>query len=277
MSNRAKRRARKGGQGPYRPPFGLEYNEFVGELWPPTDRACTELHMRYGERNGRYLDWSIILRARQGSVEEFRELGEKLERRTLEVVDVSQSAIRRHVYDPYQPDLPPTVTVIEPLRAGDDARVDMAYQVQMNGLAVSWAQKHGAAFGARPDPHTTATIGFVEKIRDPQLRVGDLSWVRNTVVSIESDLVDGVIGERVGYYFPHSPCTAAVLRASGRMQFITAKPGGQLAPDQATAMLADQSPDAVPRAGGNTTMGMLVDSIYSNDWTDEVDDFLGGH
>ena len=241
MSNRAERRAKKGG-GPYRPPLGLGYNEFVGELWPPTDRAFTELYVRYGERNGRYLDWSITLRARLGSVEEFRELGEPLERCTLEVFDVSESAIRRHVYDPYQPDLPPTVTVIEQLREGDDASVDRAYQVQMNSLAAGWAQKHGSAFGVPADRHTTATIGFVEKVRDPQIRNGNLSWVRNTVICTESDLADGVIGERVGHYFPSVPSTAAVLRASGRMQFIMASPGGQLAPDQAAAA-ADGSID----------------------------------
>lgn len=36
----------------YRPPTkGIEYDEFVGELRPPTDRAFTELHVRYGVRN----------------------------------------------------------------------------------------------------------------------------------------------------------------------------------------------------------------------------------
>lgn len=276
MSNQSQRRGQKTGGGLYRPPIGLMYNEFVGELWPPKDRTFTEVHVRYGERNGLYLDWSITLYARNGSAEEFRRRGEPLERRTLEVVDVSKSAVRRHVYVPYEPDRPPTVTVVTELHSGDTTKVDRAYQVAMNGLAAGWAQKHGGAFGAPADRHTTATIGFVEKIRDPQLVSGNLSWVRNTVICTETDLVDGVISERAGHYFPSAKSTAAVLRSSGRMQFIVATPGEQLTPGQAEETTASQELNGTPVARGAVTMGMMVDSIYSTDWTTEVDEFLGG-
>ena len=127
-------------------PRGTVYDEFVGELRPPSDRAFTELHVRYGVKNGQYVDWSLTLQVRLGGLEEFRDSpGGPLERRKLEVVDVSVSAIRRHVYNPYEPGEPPHTTVVVPLHAGDHARVDHEYMVQMNGLAKSWAQKHGAA------------------------------------------------------------------------------------------------------------------------------------
>jgi hypothetical protein len=156
----------------YRPPTQrIEYNEFVGELRPPTDRAFTELHVRCGVRNNHYLDWSITVRARLGDVEEFMPSNDQLERRTLEIVDVSESAIRRHVFDPYEPDKPPQTAVLVPLQAGDGALVDMQYQIQMNGLAESWAQKHGA--GAAADPHTQATFGFAATTKqDPEFQEG---------------------------------------------------------------------------------------------------------
>ena len=165
-------------------------------------------------RNNLYLDWSITLRARLGDVEEFGDSKDQLERRPLVITDVSESAIRRHVFDPYQPDKPPQTTVLVELQAGDDHRVDSEYDIQMRGLSISWAQKHGAA---AEHPHTRATFGFAAKNRDPEFRNGDLSWVRNTLISLSTDLVDKVISERGGFYFPQTRSTAAVLRTSGRM------------------------------------------------------------
>jgi hypothetical protein len=51
MTNRKDRRAQHHAQGRYRPPPDLEYNEFVGELRPSSDRVFTELHISYGVRN----------------------------------------------------------------------------------------------------------------------------------------------------------------------------------------------------------------------------------
>jgi hypothetical protein len=100
----------------------------------------------------------------------------------------------------------------------------------MNGLAASWVQKHGAA---SQNHHTAATIGFISKNRDPEIRRGDLSWVRNTLICVETDLADAVLSERGGYYFPTTPRTVGVLRSTGRMQFIMADPKGKLTPEAA--------------------------------------------
>jgi hypothetical protein len=57
MSNRAeRRRQQRAAGGGYRPPNGVVYDEFVGELRPPNNRAFTELHVRYGVKNGLYGD-----------------------------------------------------------------------------------------------------------------------------------------------------------------------------------------------------------------------------
>jgi hypothetical protein len=257
---------------PYRPPTkGIEYDEFVGELRPPTDRAFTELHVRYGVRNNVYFDWSITLRARHGDVEEFMQSKKLLQRRTLEVVDVSESAIRRHVYDPYEPDKPPKTTVLVPLQAGDGALVDLQYQKQMNGLAKGWAQKHGAA--ATASEHTSTTFAFAEKNHDPEFRNGEFSWVHNTLVSLSTDHSQAVIAERSGWYFPEKPSTAGVYMPDSMMKFIKIGPGGKIAPGEADAFLEDTSEEGPIKAGGDVTMGMLVDTIYASNWVEGVDDF----
>ncbi|OBC04397.1 hypothetical protein A5784_12495 [Mycobacterium sp. 852013-50091_SCH5140682] len=230
--------------------------------------------MRYGFKNDRYLDWSITLNARLGDLEEFKDAKDHLERRTLERVDVSDSAIRRHVFNPYQPDQPPTITRIVELRAGDHDRVDFEYQRQLNGLVMGWQQKHGAA---AQDRHNAATTGFISKDRDRDFREGaDFGWVRNTVVSLDTDLADMVIADRAGFYFPQTPSTAGVWMPDGVMKFIRASPGGKLAPEQTDAAITDDSQDGPMAARGDTTMGMLVQSIYAGDWTDQVDDLLKG-
>jgi hypothetical protein len=257
----------------YRPPTkNIEYNEFVGELRPPTDRAFTELHVRYGRRNNAYLDWSITLRARLGDVEEFRQSKDQLERRTLEIVDVSESAIRRHVFDPYEPDQPPQTTVLVPLQAGDGAKVDQHYQIQMNGLAQTWKKKHGAA-GA--NPHTNATFAFVSTKHHPEFQPeATFSWVHNTLVALSTDSAEAVISERAGWYFPTTQSTAGVLMPDGVMKFFTIEPGGKLTPDAVPDFLGDTSKDGPIKATGNVTLGMLVESIYAQDWTEGVDDLL---
>lgn len=261
------------GSTPYRPPAkGIEYNEFVGELRPAENRAFTEVHVRYGKRNNVYFDWSITLSARHGDVEEFRQSKNPLERRTLEIVDISESAVRRHVFDPYEPDKPPETTVLVRLQAGDGIVVDQQYQHQMNGLFKSWTQKHGPA---ADDPHTHTTFNFVSTKQHPDFQPGaTFDWVRNTLVCLSTDLADAVISERAGYYFPTSPSTAGVMMPDGVMKFINMQPGGKLAPDVAAAHVADTSEDGPMKATGDVTMGMLVDSIYGTGWTEGVEDLL---
>jgi hypothetical protein len=275
VSNRAERRWQQRVEGGrYRVPDGIVYDEFVGELRPASGRAFTELHVRYRVWNGLYVDWSLTLQARFGGLEEFRDSpGAPLERRKIEVVDVSASAIRRHTYNPDEPEEPPQTAVIVPLHAGDHARVDHEYMVQLNELARSWSQKHGVASG---DRRNTAVWRFVEENRRPAIRTGDVSWVRNTLICVEDDPADAVLSERAGYYFPNVKNAQGVLRSTGRMQFITAAPGGRLTAEEAQVARDNASHDGVAAATGDVTMGMLVDSIYSGDWTGEVDDFLGG-
>lgn len=274
MSNRAERRRQLRAQGnAYRAPRGTVYDEFVGELRPPNGRDFTELHVRYGVANGQYVDWTLTLWARLGGLEEFRDSPSgPLERRRVEVVEVSASGILRHVHNPDEPHAPPQSSVVVPLQAGDHAPVDHEYMVQINALARAWSRKHGAAAQAR---HNAALWGFAEENRRPAIRTGNLSWVRNTLVCLEDDRADAVLSERAGYYFPNVKTAQAVLRSTRRMQFITANPGGRVTPKQADAARSDMSGDGVTAASGDVTMGMLVDSIYAGDWTGGIDEFVG--
>lgn len=276
MPNRAERRAAsRGSEGrDYHPPRDLAFNEFVGELGPPNNRAHTELHVRYGERDGLYLDWSISLSVRLGNVDDFREARELLERRELERVDVSRSAIRHQVFDPDHPGRQPRAEVILPLRAGDQLAVDAQYDIQMRALSRSWANKHGAG---PADPHTKVTFGFASKNRDPDFRHGTYSWVRNTLIALDVDEAEEVIVDRGGTYFRDRPSTAGVLLPDGVMRFIKVEPGTpQSGQAPSSARPDDEGGANGPiRATGTVTMGMLVDSIYSGNWTDYVDTILG--
>lgn len=244
----------------YKAPQSLEYNEFIGELRPPNDRTFTELHIRYGVRKYLYLDWSITLRARRGDVEEFMALRAPLERRILEVVEVADSAIVRRVFNPAEPDEPPISVVLMRLYPGDGLKVDAQYDIQLRGLREAWMQKHGP--GAVNDRHNEAMFNFASQDRDPEFRNGDLSWVRNTFVSLSTDLVENVVTERGGFYFPDTRSTAGVLRSSGRMQFITIDPGSTVGADEAGLPPGGSSKDRPIIAGSNVTMGSLVDRIY---------------
>jgi hypothetical protein len=87
--------------------------------------------------------------------------------------------------------------------------------------------------------------------------------VRNTLVSLSTDLAHAVIAERAGWYFPTTPATAGVLMPDGIMRFINIEPGGKLAPDEVSGFLGDTSEDGPIKATGDVTMGMLVESIYA--------------
>jgi hypothetical protein len=261
-------------QGRYRPPQDLEYNEFVGELRPADGLVFTEMHFRYGVRNDQYLDWSVTLNARLGGVQERKGRTGPLERRKIEVVDVSDSAIRRHVFDPDEPTRPPVVTRLVELHADDYDTVDYEYQNQINHLCVRWQTDHPEIVEVS-DPHNTAIMGFLAEDRDINFRDGkSYGWVRNTVVGIDTDRADMVIADRGYHYFPKVKSTAAVLLPDGVMKFIWASPGEKPSQDQLDA--ADASQSGPIHAKGDVTMGMIVASIYAgDDWTDQVDDLLG--
>lgn len=50
------------------------------------------------------------------------------------------------------------------------------------------------------DPHTIATFAFAQMRRDPDF-ASRFPWVRNTVVCVESDLVDDVLVGQMTHYF----------------------------------------------------------------------------
>ncbi|AQT79628.1 hypothetical protein B1R94_10640 [Mycolicibacterium litorale] len=207
----------------YNPPQSLAYNEFVGELRPSDGRGLTELHVRYGVRRNLYLDWAITLRVRIGDVQDLMVRNEPLERRILEVVEVADSAIVRRTFDPAHPEKPPVSVVLMQLHPGDGLMVDAEYDTTMGCLRKAWNRKHGRP--AVNDRHNEALFNFAAQDRDPDFRNGDLSWVRNTLVSLSTDMADAVISDRGAFYFPETTSTAGVLRSSGRMQFIRMEQG----------------------------------------------------
>lgn len=194
-----------------------------------------------------------------------------LKRRAIEVVDVSDSAIRRRIFNPDNPNQPPQVVRLVELSADDYTRVDAEYQNQLNRLCARWARKHGYDVAAFPaNRHNTATLNFMAQDRDVDFREGEsFGWVRNTVVCIDTDFADMVIADRAYFYFPTSSSTAGVSMPNGRMMFIWIGEGR--APDDDDTVAADLE-DGPIKAHGDTTMGMLVDSIYAGNWVDRVDD-----
>ncbi len=269
MANRSERRGQNQSAGRYRTPNGLQYNEFVGKLGPSKGNAHTELHVRYGQRDGQYLDWSIALWLRVGGIEEIRRNGAlPLERRRLETVEVKGSAIRQLVFDPDDPSASPKESVLTYLSSGDHVRVDAAYDQVMHDMSIGWAQKHE---GAAADRHTQAVFAFAQKERDPEFRSHGLDWVSNTLISLAEDQADEAIVDRGTSYFNGRPTTAGIMRANGRMQFI--KIGVPRGPGEADPAGGDSEKLT---ASGALNMGMLVDSIYADqDWADGVDSILG--
>lgn len=269
MANRSERRGQNQSAGRYRTPNGLQYNEFVGKLGPSKGNVHTELHVRYGGRDGQYLDWSIALWLRIGGIEEIRRNGAlPLGRRRLETVEIKGSTIRQLVFNPDEPSASPQESVLAHLSAGDYDRVDTAYDQVMHDMSVGWAQKHE---GASADSHTQAMFAFAQKERDPSFRRDGLDWVSNTLISLETDQADEAIVDRGTSYFQGRPTTAGVMRASGRMQFI--KIGVPRGPGD-----ADPTGSGTEKleASGALNMGMLVDSIYADqDWAEGVDSLLG--
>ncbi|WP_433734848.1 hypothetical protein ACQP0C_42045 (plasmid) [Nocardia sp. CA-129566] len=245
----------------YRPPLGLEYNEFVGELGPTNGDTAAELYVRYGVRNDQYVDWSIELNARQGNLVDYLASGRPLPRRPMARVQVADSEIRHVTFDPRDPRRRPVVEKVIPLQAGDDGVVDEHYSRYMASLERAWTADHGE------DPHTTATFGFANWNRDPDFRNNRYPWLHNTLVALDSDVAEEIVIERGGAYFNEKDRTAAVwMPAIERMKFFKANQGetpNDHEPDE-------ESTQRQPAL--QSTMGMIAAVVNrSEDW---LDDFL---
>ncbi|WP_435592992.1 hypothetical protein [Nocardia sp. bgisy118] len=258
MSSKRAGRARKKQPRRFRPPLGLTYNEFVGELGPATGEFIDELHVRYGERDGLYLDWAITVVMRRGGLGEYMASGAaSLERRRIRRYDVSEAGIRRHTYDPIGT---PTVDVLRTLSAGDEEIVDQAYDEILTEISHVWNARY-----PDPDPHTTATFGFASANRRPEFRN---RWpeLMNTLVAVDPDVAEEVWVERGNAYFGNRKRSAAVLMPS-RQEFkfiFTDTPINQQAEHQ------NDSTDRVGVHALQATMGMLADLVNrSPEWTDE--------
>lgn len=117
------------------------------------------------------------------------------------------------------------------------------------------------------DAHTIATYAFAQLRRDPTFNER-LPWVRNTIVCVDSDLVDDVLFGQVREHFPRGASIACYF--PDRKQFIffyakNPKPG---------AKPGDSSPDAVVAHNRHDlTMGMVADTIQMSRRSEDRRDF----
>lgn len=243
----------------------MKYNEYVGSLgaFYAGGKPDAELHVRYGERNGCYYDWSIELVLRLGDVTDFRATHERCRRVVLEAMRVEDSAIVHVVRsDNDVEDSKPHMEVLAELSAGDGPYVDQWFDHSMRLLSEQWAQRAG-----QPSPHAIATFGFASENRKPKFRHGEYDWVRNTLVCLSSDVADDAIAERLATYFSERATVASFDEASRRMRFITVDPGKGIETNPQRTCVED----GTMRASGDVTIGMLVDTIYADDdWMDRV-------
>ncbi|MFD4439294.1 hypothetical protein ACFWPK_05890 [Nocardia sp. NPDC058519] len=244
----------------YRPPLGIEYDEFVGELGPALGDTVTELYVRYGVRDDLYVDWSIELNTRRGSLIDYMAEGKPLARQSRAKVWVANSQIRHVTFG--QRGQAVTENVI-PLEAGDESVVDEQYDRHLASLERAWLADHG------PDLHTTAMFGYANLNRNPHFRNSEYPWLHNTLVAIDSDVVEEIVVERGGAYFGEKDRTAEVwMPAIERMKFFKADPG-----EVSEGNVQDTDP-ADRHAALQTTMGMVAAMVNrSEDWPD---DFLRG-
>lgn len=248
---------------PYRAPtVGIEYNEFVGSLGPygNGNLVNTELHVRYGVRNGRYFDWAIELVARDGDVDTFRATGVRPDRSVMESVGVVGGAVVRRVRTRPGPEDFET-SVVRQLFAGDGGVVDAGYDFNLKQLADQWDQRHEVR-----GPHAVATFGFARHNRDIGFRDGTYPWVRNTVVCIDDDPGEDTVVERLKAYFPAGGTVAVHCRDLGRMKFLKVGAGSEGRDDA-----QDDGNNDPLTATGYVSMGMMVDTIYRDeDWIDDT-------
>lgn len=114
------------------------------------------------------------------------------------------------------------------------------------------------------DAHTIATFAFAQMRRDPEFGPR-FPWVRNTVVCVESDLVDDVLIGQMVHYFPEGGTIACYYPRDQRFMFVSVaaprRPEKDEQLDPATISAHD--------ANRQLTVGMIVDAIYRNrggDW-----------
>lgn len=252
----------------YEPPQSLAYNEFVGELRPANGRTFTELHVRYGVRGNLYLDWAITLRARVGDNQDLIGRRGLLDRQVRQVIEVADSTIVQRTFDPTKPDQPPSSVVLMRLHPGDGRKVDAEYDSTMKYIRAVWNRKHGRP--AVNDRHNEALFNFATQDRDPNFRNGDLSWVRNTLICLSTDMADAVISDCGAFYFPETTSTAGVLRSNGRMQFIAMGRGASEPTDGQNELPQADSRRRTKRiSGSNVTMGSLVEKVHPGPMPDD--------
>ncbi|MGW5575202.1 hypothetical protein ACWEVD_28710 [Nocardia thailandica] len=257
MPNKRAGRAKKNQPRRFHRPLGLRYNEFVGELGPADDGFTTELHVRYGERDGLYLDWSITISMRKGSLAEYMASdSHRMERRPTRRFEVAGTSIREITYHPV---LPPEVRVLRTLEAGDEAVVDQGYDEILTQLSQSWNNRF-----PDPDPHTVATFGFASNNRHPEFR-DSRPYLTNTVVSIDPDVVEEVWIERGNAYFGNKLRSAAVwMPDRSEWRYLFGEEPDTTAPSRGSD---DSNPISVHAI--QVTMGMLADVInHDTQWSE---------
>ncbi len=80
-------------KGAYQIPADLAYNEFVGPLGQLDEQRLLELHVRYGECDNLYADWCVAVNVRLGTLKDFRERGEHLERRPMRRFEITAAGV----------------------------------------------------------------------------------------------------------------------------------------------------------------------------------------
>lgn len=254
MSNKGAGKAKDGRPRRFRPALGLTYSEFVGELGPATGEFTNELHVRYGERDGLYLDWAItVVMRRGGLVGYLASDGKPLPRRRTRRFDVG---IRQYTYNPIRP---PVVQLIHPLSAGDEEIIDRGYDDVMTQLSQSWNARY-----PEPHPHTVATFSYASANRRPEFRAS-MPGLTNTLVAIDPDIAEEVWGERGNAYFGDKARSAAILMPERQQwKFIVTGPGTKATEHK------DDEVEHVTVSGVQTTMGMMGDLFnHDPDWPTE--------
>lgn len=255
MPNKRVGRAKKDQRRRFRRPLGLSYNEFVGELGPSEGGFTNELHVRYGERDGVYLDWAITVSMRKGGFTEYMASDSlQLQRRPTRRFEVADSCIRQITYDPVRP---PEVHVLRALATGDETVIDQAYDEILTQLSQIWLRRF-----PDPDPHTVATFGFASHNRHPEFRESR-PYLTNTVVAIDPDIAEEVWIERGNTYFANKPRSAAVwIPDRGEWKYL-------FGVEHAATTPSHESDDSNPITAHATqvTMGMLADvANHNRDW-----------
>lgn len=105
------------------------------------------------------------------------------------------------------------------------------------------------------DPHTAATFAFAQLQRDPAFRKR-FSWLRNTIVCVESDLLAEVINDRMSHYFPDGGSIACYYPAEQRLMFVQAVPK-----DSPLRRPPAPNDDVLALERPETTIGMVVDYV----------------